>query len=302
MKLLLLTLFVLTATVTSHSIGQANPVCNSKKCQQVANTLYSYIDESVDPCDDFYLFACGNFKKIWPLNGNPSVDAIQLLADGNNDRMSDLLDNPDLENHNSKVIRKIKRSYDECMRLDGNFITNLKDKLVKSMLRHREKLIELKNSNRSKPFIPIKIQTVESIHESVNVLAQRDICRIQIIYDYEYAFARLYIDKYMDKKSTKVVRDIINSIHQSLLSDIIVAKANKKETKRYKRNLKQLTKKIAYPDWILDDKELDAEYAEDLKNSGDSARIRKEHEKFDMSVLEVNAMYQYGPGKNEISK
>ena len=41
--------------------------CNTEKCQQVKNYILNSMDESVDPCEDFYKFSCGNWTKHNPI-------------------------------------------------------------------------------------------------------------------------------------------------------------------------------------------------------------------------------------------
>merc|ERR1719188_921338 len=38
-------------------------VCTSRKCYVAADWLKSFIDESVDPCEDFSAFTCNATKK-----------------------------------------------------------------------------------------------------------------------------------------------------------------------------------------------------------------------------------------------
>nr|ARK19969.1 venom protein [Ampulex compressa] len=52
-------------------INSQNPgLCTTKFCHQMANTLLESKDDSVHPCDDFYLHACGNWIKKNPIPDN----------------------------------------------------------------------------------------------------------------------------------------------------------------------------------------------------------------------------------------
>lgn len=41
----------------------AGKVCNSKGCISAAHHILENMDPEVDPCDDFYQYACGGFEK-----------------------------------------------------------------------------------------------------------------------------------------------------------------------------------------------------------------------------------------------
>ena len=63
---------MLVAVITLGALlGQSNnnknnttpKTCTSKACLKAANLILNNIDTNVDPCEDFYEFSCGQFKK-----------------------------------------------------------------------------------------------------------------------------------------------------------------------------------------------------------------------------------------------
>lgn len=55
--------WITNATVITNGTFLNNTLCLNKDCVQVAARVTSYMDTSVNPCDDFYMYSCGGWEK-----------------------------------------------------------------------------------------------------------------------------------------------------------------------------------------------------------------------------------------------
>merc|ERR1719186_2165882 len=62
--------------------------CLTKDCVNAASDMIRAMDDTADPCTDFYQFACGNFIKETVIpEDKTSVSAISMLRDKRNKRL-----------------------------------------------------------------------------------------------------------------------------------------------------------------------------------------------------------------------
>ncbi|CAK1588785.1 unnamed protein product [Parnassius mnemosyne] len=70
-------------------------VCNTPGCVHTASKLLLNMDEQVDPCDDFYDFACGSFVKNTRIpDDKTSVNTFSIITDQLQEQIRTLLDEP----------------------------------------------------------------------------------------------------------------------------------------------------------------------------------------------------------------
>ncbi|KAK6756129.1 hypothetical protein RB195_014485 [Necator americanus] len=98
-------------TATNHN----GVVCTSRECVTIAGFLAGNLNDKVDPCDDFYEFACGNYG----LNRNlpaskPLRHTISDVQSRLNKQVKSILQMPILETE-SKWDRLAKGYYQKCL-------------------------------------------------------------------------------------------------------------------------------------------------------------------------------------------
>lgn len=127
-------LVVIGITVTVSIILTRPKICETALCYNISREIASQLDESVDPCNDFYSYACGGFFKTHKLTTNESaISALMILNSENLEVLRQALENVSRYSESS-AIRKTKKFYSSCINtaaIDERSVTPLKDLIEK---------------------------------------------------------------------------------------------------------------------------------------------------------------------------
>ncbi|XP_062402074.1 endothelin-converting enzyme 1 isoform X1 [Sardina pilchardus] len=110
-----LALFISLLTLGVHYRADHHGVCLSESCVTVASAVLTSMDRSVDPCQDFYNYACGGWIKSNPLpEGKSRWGPFSNLWEHNMAVMKNLLENTTMKGL-SKAEKKAQWYYQACM-------------------------------------------------------------------------------------------------------------------------------------------------------------------------------------------
>ena len=97
--------------------GQPGRVCLSPECVQTAASLLGAMDRTVDPCHDFFEFACGSWNKRHVIpEDRSSVSTFEVLADQLQIILKTLLESPK-EKDDSQISQESKHLYQSCVNI-----------------------------------------------------------------------------------------------------------------------------------------------------------------------------------------
>ena len=124
-------LVVALATVLAISIGQSvsqlawnspeslssSQVCTTPSCINAANSLIQNMDSSVNPCEDFYQYACGGFlDRVRIPDDQSSRSQFGIIDDELEEQLRDILES-NVTDDESKVFQQARDQYQACMNL-----------------------------------------------------------------------------------------------------------------------------------------------------------------------------------------
>lgn len=123
-----------TMPPTQNPEGNVNPppVGTSDAYKSAAKYLMDSMDKTVNPCQDFYQYACGTYAKK-----NVSDDTVnQIISFGNidNDVVTELTDVLEKLSDNAEALKKTKSVYDMCKATSIQYQINDYDKFQKEVV------------------------------------------------------------------------------------------------------------------------------------------------------------------------
>ena len=123
---LLCSILLATSVIFGHVSAQQNPEdkacskdhCFTPNCIKTAATYLQMMNQTHDPCQDFYEFACGNFlhEAIIP-DDQYKVGSIKYQSDKLNARLRNILE-ADSKDNEPAVFSSVRKLYASCMDLD----------------------------------------------------------------------------------------------------------------------------------------------------------------------------------------
>lgn len=105
-----------TDVVKFQSISKRlDKMCQTSNCIRASAQIIDKMDTSVDPCNDFYEFSCGNYVRTKSVpHDRLSRNILQEIQDQIYIDMKNLLEEED--RNNSAAVSKAKLFYGSCMR------------------------------------------------------------------------------------------------------------------------------------------------------------------------------------------
>lgn len=100
----------------SH-MQQKHPMqkCETFGCVMASSKIISYIDENIDPCDNFYEFACGNYiKKTQIPDDKIQIDLSTTVDDLVREQLRTIINEP-MQPNESKTFRLAKNFNSACL-------------------------------------------------------------------------------------------------------------------------------------------------------------------------------------------
>ncbi|ORX68074.1 zincin [Anaeromyces robustus] len=114
---------------TENDVNNINEVCDTPECHETAERILSKIDEEVDPCNNFYDFACGNWMKTNEIpEDQTSIGGFDFIRINNINTLTEVLKGEYKPNKNlteeqqkadEKTFNQLQNIFKTCLNTDA---------------------------------------------------------------------------------------------------------------------------------------------------------------------------------------
>ncbi|XP_053402259.1 endothelin-converting enzyme homolog isoform X2 [Mercenaria mercenaria] len=115
---ILLTCLVVVIIFQHFRTHGATQICTTEECVKGSAYIVNKMDTTVDPCEDFYTFSCGNWEKMTPIPPSKSkYGSFSQIGDEIKKKLREVLEEDEklYKGVKSSAIHKAKTFYDMCM-------------------------------------------------------------------------------------------------------------------------------------------------------------------------------------------
>ncbi|XP_055355687.1 neprilysin-1-like [Paramacrobiotus metropolitanus] len=156
---------------TAPDAAKNESVCTTFECVTTAARLISAMDFSVDPCTDFFNYACANWNKEHVIpDDRTSISTFEVMADKVQVQLRRLLEEPNT-NTTSQSMRKAKKMFASCMNISDIEMTG--DTPLRRILQKFGNWPLMHNERRNPWKEPTNItveQLLATIHKDLNLV------------------------------------------------------------------------------------------------------------------------------------
>ncbi|KMQ87627.1 endothelin-converting enzyme 1-like protein, partial [Lasius niger] len=169
---------------------------NAKSIREArAQTMLKYMDKSVDPCEDFYQYACGNWAKRNPIpKDKAGYDTFEMLRESLDSVLKELLEDPILHNVDEldadDATVKAKHLFQSCM----NYGRTIANYLLWRFVRHRVNNLDDRFQEVKQKFYYILFGREQAPLRWKN-------CVTQVNSNMGMAVGSMFVKKYFDENS-----------------------------------------------------------------------------------------------------
>ena len=122
-----------TRRTLSNGESYKQVVCKTESCKNVSSYVKSCMDETIDPCVNFFSYACGGWIKKNPIPKTSSTfSTFSKLNQQIEKILRKILETESTDD--AKVLKKVKKFYQSCMNMKG--INKKGDKPMKKLIKY----------------------------------------------------------------------------------------------------------------------------------------------------------------------